>query len=114
MGYNTSVIVLNDALSNIEQDGDFGKNLARAIDVSASYDQYRRKDVSAKGFVNAASVIETHHADYTRLVAFGGNHATALGSGHRCPHHTPEGQEEILRRLADELGFRLVKNTKRS
>jgi len=31
MGYNTTVVVMNDALGSIEKDPEFGKNLVRAV-----------------------------------------------------------------------------------
>lgn len=71
MGYNTTVVVLNDALDQIEKDPNFGKNLVRAIQQINS----RREgiDVPAGNHCNAARVIETHHADYDVLVKTGGN-----------------------------------------
>lgn len=64
MGYNTSVIVMNGALDAIEQDQLFGKKLANAVQ-QAHRGQHERYhlDVSAGGHLNAATVIETHHAD---------------------------------------------------
>lgn len=74
MGYNTTVVVLNDALSEIEQDPDFGKKLVRAIMQAG---RGKPVDVSARGthciHANAATVIESHHADYDVLVKVGGN-----------------------------------------
>lgn len=43
MGFNSTVVVMNDA-------------------------RLKTTDVSAGGFVNAATVIETHHADFTCLI----------------------------------------------
>jgi uncharacterized hydantoinase/oxoprolinase family protein len=69
MGYNTTVIVLNDALDNIANDPNFGKKLVAAIKNAC----YGTTNVSAGGFVNAATVIESHHADEHVLVDIGGN-----------------------------------------
>lgn len=71
MGFNTTVVVLNDALDQIAKDPEFGKNLVDAI-------MRRRRDgeyvtVPAGNHCNAAEVIETHHADYDVLVRIGGN-----------------------------------------
>lgn len=70
MGWNTTVVVMNDALNSIEKDPDFGRKLAlaclRAIDG-------KPHDVSAGGHVNAATVIETHHADTLVTVEVGHN-----------------------------------------
>ncbi len=80
MGYNTSVIVLNDALEDIESDPNFGKKLAAAIRERNLNPNGRPIDVSAWGHCNAASVIETHHADQTSVVLIGGNTAKVLGT----------------------------------
>jgi hypothetical protein len=110
MGYNTTVIVLNDALHEIEKDKEFGAKLALAIMKSRPG---HREDISSNYFVNAASVIATQHADITSVVAIGGNHGTELGSffnnGH---HHTEEDKIKLLKDLADKFGYRLVKKRK--
>lgn len=80
MGYNTTIVVMNDALDTIAKDPEFGKRLSDAIAEAG----FRRKpvDVSAHGgnciHVNAATVIECHHADQNVLVRVGGNHGEAL------------------------------------
>lgn len=71
MGWNTTVVVLNDALDQIEKDPLFGKKLAQAI--RDLHDPKGWRDVSAGNHCNAAEVIETHHADYNVLVSIGGN-----------------------------------------
>ena len=110
MGYNTSVIVLNDALHDIENDPEFGKNLAQTIRRAALPDLHRSQlDVRAGCHCNAASVIETHHADQTSLVAFGGNYGNCLGMAWGSSHHEKEKQLEILRQIADQFGYTLRK-----
>lgn len=103
MGYNSTVIVLNDALHEIRNDAEFGKKVAEAI----SHLSVDRKpiDIWAGSHCNAATVIETHHADGIKLIAVGGNCGQELGyvGGYRS---TPE---DMLRNLADSLGYRLVK-----
>ena len=74
MGYNTTVVILNDALSEIATDPEFGRRLADAIkrlragdpEIVAAYGKH-----SIHG--NAAIVIESHHADYDVTVVVGGN-----------------------------------------
>lgn len=120
MGYNTTVMICNDSLHAIESDPEFGKNLAlavgemyrsnRPLDVPAY--SYNSEGKAAGIYCNAASVIESHHADGTTLVAVGGNHGTKLGEfyyvGH---HHTDDGQVALLKALADKLGYRVSKKT---
>lgn len=114
MGYNTTVIVLNDALDSISKDPDFGKKLLRAVqEVKPGH----MADVSALGFVNAASVIETHHADETAIVAVGQNYGKKVASAYYVgPFHEDgsEGQLKLLRALADKLNYRVAKLPRRA
>ena len=109
MGYNTTVVVLNDALGNIEEDPEFGKNLARAI-MQLSVSRGRPVDVSSKGHVNAATAIETHHADRYIASAIGGNRAVVLGD---CGSWNVDDEVDMLRRLADKYGYNLHKKRDR-
>jgi hypothetical protein len=71
MGFNTTVVVLNDALHQIENDPEFGRNLARAIMRVSG--RGGKMDVPAGNHCNAAEVIESHHADWMVYVRVGGN-----------------------------------------
>ncbi len=102
MGFNTTVIVLNDALEGIENDISFGRKLAAAIR-SFGNAQPERVDVSAGSFVNAASVIETHHSSQTAIVAVGGNFATCLLTTFGARHHEKETQFGLAEELLDEV-----------
>lgn len=71
MGLNTTVVVFNDAINEIERDPNFGKNLAAAIrSIGFNTDPI---SVSAMNHGSAALVIECHHADYDVYVKVGGN-----------------------------------------
>jgi len=67
MGWNTVVVVMNDAIHDIENDPAFGRRLAQAI-----REQMGRRhtpiDVPAGGHCNAATVICQDHADAVQLV----------------------------------------------
>ena len=110
MGLNSTVIVMNDALGAIEDDPDFGKNLAQAIKRQVG-DHHSHVSVRAGNHHNAASVIEQHHANDTAVVAVGGNHASSLGIVAGCDnsHHTDKGKVQVLKRLADQMGYSLHK-----
>ena len=71
MGYNATVVVMVDALDQIEKDPDFGKKLSAAILKVGCYG--KPVDVSAGYHVNAATVVESHHADQDVYVKVGGN-----------------------------------------
>lgn len=113
MGYNTTVIILNDAAHKIESDPAFPRNLHLGIMKAGSRIGPRgdgQQTVSIGNHMNGCTVVETHHADQTVLVAVGGNHATpvfqSFGPG---DHHTEAGQEKLLREWAAKMGFRLVR-----
>lgn len=108
MGYNSSVIVMNDALHDIAADPDFGKNLSRAI---TSLVHGKPVDVRALNHVNAATAIESHHADNTSLVSFGGNCGVAHLQMWGWKHNDIVEQEMLCRKWAEKLGFRLVRKS---
>lgn len=70
MGLNTTIVVLNDGLHEIENDPEFGRKLAGAIRGFRGPDP---ESFSAGNHCNPAAVIEIHHADYEVLVAVGRN-----------------------------------------
>ena len=76
MGFNSTVIVLNDALDQIEKDPYFGKNLAKAILRVGCYGN--KVDIQSGNHCKAATVIETHHADYYEYIKVGGNYGEVV------------------------------------
>jgi hypothetical protein len=109
MGYNTTVIVLNDALTDIANDPEFGHKLARAI---SRLSIEPNVGVSAGYHAHAATAIETHHADGNAVVVVGGNSASVLGYTLGGTHYREEDKIRILRQLADDLGYSLRKKQK--
>lgn len=74
MGYNTTVVVLNDALGEIAEDAEFGRRLADAIRAVRHGEKISVAAYGTHGIhCNAALVVETHHADHSVLVSVGGN-----------------------------------------
>lgn len=92
MGWNTTVVIMNDALGAIGNDPDFGKNLANAVCKAVS-----KKDcpvrVGALGHSTAALVIETHHADVEVLVRVGGNQGNVVND---TTPELPDDQDEVV------------------
>ena len=116
MGWNTTIMILNDAADLITTDADFPEKLRQAILAVGSgiHDNSRGQiDVSIWNHCNACTVIEKHHADQTNLIAVGGNCATVVHRAFGSTHHTPESQERLLRDWADAMGFRLARKPKK-
>lgn len=107
MGFNTTIVVLNDALEHIARTPDFGKRLRDAILMQYATDE--PLDIPVQGYANPATVIEQHHADTTSVVAVGGNCATILGTTSGWRHGDQKDQIRILKDLADKLGYRISK-----
>jgi hypothetical protein len=78
MGFNTTVLIRNDALDCIAKDPDFGKNLVSAILQVGPSPFFRTISVPALGFTNAAEVIESHHSSFEVLILASGNTAREL------------------------------------
>jgi len=109
MGYNSTVIIMNDCLSEIRKDQRFGEKISDAILELNTFD--KEVDISSGCCCNAATVVDCHHADSTSLIAVGGNCASVVQYVGGSAHHTIESQERILREWADRMGFKLVKKT---
>src|SRR3954470_14683358 len=102
MGLNTTVVILNDALGEIQNDPDFGKKLFAVIN-GASLPQR---------LSSMATVIRTDHADYFQIIAIGGNTGYSLGTTSLVnPNGMTEAEwkYEVVRQLAHDLGYDLVK-----
>lgn len=105
MGFNTTVLILNDALGEIEKDKDFGQKLVEAV--HNQFSGSGRNTVSCR-YSNAATVIEQHHADSTSVVAIGGDTATQLAIVSGYNHHKDEDKLRILGQMANQLGYYLT------
>ena len=83
MGYNATVVVLLDRLDEIEKDPEFGKKLSAAIRYKASHRHAKRGDLGYQPCGDEATgqtqVVSVEHADYTQIVAVGGNCGRLLG-----------------------------------
>lgn len=106
MGFNTTVVVYNDAIDAIEKDPKFGANLAAAVKECA---RGRQVDVPAGNHVNAARVIESHHADNMHAVLVGGNLGDDLGrvGNWRLDTTDKEQRKALLRSIAARFGLKI-------
>ena len=105
MGFNTMVVIFNDALSEIRKDAEFGSKLSDAIAQSFAY---KGSVPVHAGSRTAAVVVASEHADVGTIGVVGGN------TGHKLFATLLRGdwreysvQERILREFADHLGFTL-------
>lgn len=110
MGFNSTVLVLNDRLGEIERNPEeFVKGMLNTISRIGCSDE------SGDFYVGQSTVMSCAHADTVTVLAVGGNCSTILGHVYNGGvHHTEEAQVSILRVLADKYGFRLVRKSKKS
>lgn len=111
MGYNTTIVLLNDALSSIEGDLNLGKKLRDAT-LKMSLAGQKPVDVSAGNHCNALLVVETHHADQMVPILVGGNYAHVVDKTY-VKWNNDKMEEDLLRQLADKHGYTLRKKSKR-
>lgn len=114
MGYNSVVVVMNDALGMIEEDPTFGRNLAAGIRGCHIREDRDVPAYSPSGrgvHCNAAEVISTAHADIPQVVVVKGN----TGFAYRYGEALPESVLEDLKFVLDQHGYSVRKKpTKRS
>ena len=106
MGLMTNITILNDRLSEINEDSvTWWKNV---------YHQICSTRARKENYSNTTIVNSVEHAEVTTILAVGGNHTTVLGHTSDTRYHEEESQIEILKALAKARGYRLVKNIKES
>ena len=109
MGFNSTILILNDQLSSIERDPEgFVKEMVNAI--SSIGCSGSKRDFHP----GQSTVMSVSHADAVTILAVGGNHSTVLGRVYNGgKHYTVGDQEDLLRKLVDQHGFRLVRKSKK-
>lgn len=98
MGFNTAFMVLNDHLSEIAKDKNFGEKLRYSITVG---------DRDPFAF-NHGVVLPTQHADTMQIIAVGGNTARTMGFG-----TWTQDDLALIKILADKHGYTLTKKRTR-
>lgn len=107
MGFNTSVVILNDGLGDIVNNPErFVRELLDAI--------------RGFGYVNHpyitgdTKVISVTHADTKVIISVGGNCGDTLGMVHGVRNDgTHESRLEMIRQVAADLGYSLRKKPRR-
>ena len=109
MGYNTTMMIMNDGIGAIDRDlPNWWERVKNAI-FTQNYDEQQ----PASNHCNVSQVICCQHADLTQIVTVGGNYGDLLGLVLGWKHHTKDDQLKIVKDLAEQMGYRLVKKPKR-
>lgn len=111
MGYNSGILILNDAIGQLQDDAilkEWWRRMEIAI-ISGAVG-VSTIDIPVGNHVNASTLFHMGHADMTGIYALGGNHISRLllTTG---DHHTKECQIALLRELANKMGFDLVEKS---
>jgi hypothetical protein len=102
MGFNSTVLILNDVLHDISADPKFGEKVHQAI---AVYGVQQAR-------YPWGQVIAQHHADYHSVNIIGGNTGECLGHASGIDEQLGDWQVDVLRQVAHRLGYRLVKQSR--
>lgn len=106
MGFNTVILILNDTFHHIEQDP-----VAWWQKVQQQSCDFGKTPINVPGTGGGTKIIHMDHADYTGVYAVGGNTAFKLGLGGRYGNlSTDEQKVKLLRELARQYGYHLVKS----
>ena len=100
MGFNSTVLILNDRLSEIEKDPKFGQKLSDAV---------RSFDYEDTYITGQTQVLSCQHASDTVIIGVGGNCGTRLDTLYHTNHHTEADKLKIVQQMADNLGYVLTK-----
>ena len=103
MGWNTTLMINNDLLHEIKEDPEFGRKVYEAAAARVTSGEPVR--------FRGGYVIATGHNSGVCVTMTGGNCGSVLGWGIGTDgrHLQPEHREKILRQLADDMGFKLVR-----
>ena len=105
MGYNSTLMIMNDGIQAIDRDLE---NWWEHTKVAIARKDYKSQQ-PASNHCNVSQVLCVEHADMTQIVAVGGNCGHTLGLVLGWHHSKPEDQIEVLKDLARQLGYNLVK-----
>ncbi|MFK4706093.1 hypothetical protein ABIC83_002932 [Roseateles asaccharophilus] len=107
MGHNATLVIIADALGQIERDPQFGLKVAEAYRQMQMHPG-RRVAIDSGNHSNAAQMVESHHADTTVLVAVGGNLGVPQAQVFGGNPTDREVQVRLVKRMAEQLGLAVV------
>jgi hypothetical protein len=110
MGFNSTVVICNDAFSAIDDDP-AGWWARTKTAISHAHMGHKPVEYGFGHHANGFWAVSNHHADQVSLIAVGGNYPTVLFQEHwgNRGHHSDEDKLELLRRAAGQLGYTLTK-----
>jgi len=107
MGYNSAIMICNDAMYQIDKDpAGWWQEAKRAI---VSLRQKDNDGTFGFGNSNGFQAICCTDSSLTTFVTIGGNYATVLGYSYGGATQT---EQDLMRTLAEKHGYKLVKTTK--
>lgn len=118
MGYNSGIIILNDALDQIEKNPlQFTQRVVQAIREQGGHLKAGKVvDIAVGNHGNAAGLFHMAHADEHIAYLIGGNTSRALPDANTIIPRNRDEKEvdiELLKKMADAAGFRLSKKPKK-
>lgn len=115
MGYNSTIVLMNDHLHRIAEEPNFGEIVSSAV---LSHSCGLRSDAIIRiggGTQVVGHVAAVDHADITSVIAVGGYQSTTLTQLYNGGVHSSDDEKLVLlRQLAKEMGYNLHKMKTRS
>jgi hypothetical protein len=110
MGFNSVILICNDAVCKIEDDpkGWWKKAWSKLSELTYG----KTKTFGHGNHGNAFQAVWNQHADFTGVIMVGQNGATVFGSSLYGKHHTEEGQLKILKEILRDKGYTIRKLSK--
>lgn len=111
MGYNTTAVIFNDGLFDIENDKSFGVRLVEAIEAH-HLNPTQPRTVSAGCHANVVTIVATHPSYVHQLLLVGGNTGVPVTDHDFSTAYSndpPTLEMAVLLDLAKSLGYSLVK-----
>lgn len=116
MGFNSVIIIRNDSLHVIAENGlTFTEKIVSAIQSGGGHlREGTFVDIGIQGHVNAATLFHMAHADIHNAYLIGGNTARFIPGGSMVYHTWRDPKQvdlELIKSMADAAGYRLVRKT---
>lgn len=99
MGFNTTLVLMNDRLKDVKDDPEFGKSLASAVE------EFSLSDVRPYPTGHGLYIIEKHESSLASVLVATNNGAECI----MMLKDVKDVKQTIMRELAKELGYRMVK-----